>query len=72
MNYISEKDLDQEIKNPIVKDCDMGTIEKFIPNYQNDCMASCRIYGSSLEPTRLMSTKFVNLDTNFIDPFKKP
>jgi hypothetical protein len=72
MRYISEKELDQEIKNPTVKDCNMGTIEKFIPNYQLDIMATSRIFGKSLEPYRLMSTKFVNLDTNFIDPFKKP
>jgi hypothetical protein len=72
MNYISEKELDQEIKNPIVKDCNMGTIQKFIPNYQNDIMAFSRTVRSPLEPVRLISTKIINLDTTYIDFFNKP
>ena len=63
MKYITDKELEEEIKQPLVKDSDMGSIDKFIPNYWQDKNDYHNKNKWHVEPTRPLVTKFYDYES---------
>jgi hypothetical protein len=63
MRYITDKQLEKEVLNPVVKDAKFGTIEKFIPNYWQDKNDYHNKNKWCVEPTRPLVTKFYDTES---------